>query len=150
MKKLKIHSIDSFITNLCKLLPPSTKEDLKTINNLKLFIEKYVDIEENNDLEDELINKIAEISYHRKDSCIDLSNKYKEWIHEMYSKIDQCTRAIQFKDIDTVDINCCGLEEFKKINFSLCEIQNKIDKLIEEKKEAKNDERCLIKYFKTL
>lgn len=150
MKKIKIQSIDSFISNLCKILPPSTKEDLKTINKLKIFIEKYVEVEENNDLEEELINKIAEISYHRKDSCIDISNKYKDWTCEIYRKIKNSINDIHYTNYESFDIDCSGLEEFKKINLQLNELQKKIDKLIQEKKEKKNDERCLIKYFKTL
>lgn len=153
-KKIKIRNIDSLISAICKTLPPSSKEDLKIVNKLKLFIEKHIIVENDNkiiELNDKLFNKVMDISYLRRDLCKEILSEYKNWSLSVYNTLS--SRIQTFKnenDESYTEIDTSDLKELKKINDMCKGLMDRMNNLLVEKKNLRQTEKGIIKYFKAL
>ncbi|WUR03362.1 uncharacterized protein VNE69_04184 [Vairimorpha necatrix] len=152
--KIKINSLDTLISQICKKLPPSSKEDLKVLNKLKLFIDKNTI--PNNDTRkteytDILFNKTLDISYLRRDFCKEINEEYKKWTL-MYKSIitSQLVDNISTVVHNEINISTNDLEDIKKMNEESVKLLERMDKILVERKGHYNTEKGIIKYFRSL
>ncbi|KAK6089627.1 hypothetical protein P3W45_001393 [Vairimorpha bombi] len=152
-KKIKLRNIDSLISAICKTLPPSSKEDLKTINKLKLFIEKHTITETDNkstELNDKLFGKVVDLSYIRRDLCKEILDEYKKWTQSVYNTLSICVPNTKKEEEIHKLIDTKELKEIRKINEMCGGLIERMNTLLVEKKNLRQTEKGIIKYFRSL
>ncbi|EEQ81536.1 hypothetical protein NCER_101995 [Vairimorpha ceranae BRL01] len=153
-KKVTVNSIESLISVICRVLPPSSKEDLKVINKLKLFLENNTTIEKDTkktELTDILFNKTLDISYMRKDMCKEVQEEYKNWI-ENAMKLLACHEEenLQINDKYKDSVSTNDLEDIKKLNEECLLLLNRMNNMLVEHKNIVNSGKGIVKYFRSL
>ena len=153
-KKVTVNSIESLISAICRVLPPSSKEDLKVINKLKLFLENNTTIEKDTkktELTDILFNKTLDISYMRKDMCKEVQEEYKNWI-ENAMKLLACHEEenLQINDKYKDSVSTNDLEDIKKLNEECLLLLNRMNNMLVEHKNIVNSGKGIVKYFRSL
>lgn len=153
-KKVTVNSIESLISAICRVLPPSSKEDLRVINKLKLFLENNTTIEKDTkktELTDILFNKTLDISYMRKDMCKEVQEEYKNWI-ENAMKLLACHEEenLQINDEHKDSVSTNDLEDIKKLNEECLLLLNRMNNMLVEHKNIVNSGKGIVKYFRSL
>lgn len=153
-KKVTVNSIESLISAICRVLPPSSKEDLRVINKLKLFLENNTTIEKDTsktELTDILFNKTLDISYMRKDMCKEVQEEYKNWI-ENAMKLLACHEEenLQINDKYKDSVSTNDLEDIKKLNEECLLLLNRMNNMLVEHKNIVNSGKGIVKYFRSL
>lgn len=153
-KKVTVNSIESLISAICRVLPPSSKEDLRVINKLKLFLENNTTIEKDTsktELTDILFNKTLDISYMRKDMCKEVQEEYKNWI-ENAMKLLTCHEEenLQINDKYKDSVSTNDLEDIKKLNEECLLLLNRMNNMLVEHKNIVNSGKGIVKYFRSL